>query len=362
MPTDTVQPERYDDLLREKADRIKAMFASFAPPPLDVFHSASIHYRMRSEFHIWHQDDRVHYAMFAPGNKHEPIFLQTFPVASKRINELMQPLLNVLCQQEILHRKLFQVEFLTTQTDEALISLLYHKKLDESWLEAVRPLEKQFNIHIIGRAKKQKLILTQDFVTETLTVNGKTWQYQQVENSFTQPNAGINEQMLKWTSDVVQGSTGDFLELYCGNANFTCVLSEQFRQVLATEISRSSVQSARHNFTLNGVQNADIVRMSSEEFTQAINKERPFRRLQDIDLDTYEFSTVLVDPPRAGLDKGTEALMQRFERILYISCNPETLQANLNTLSQTHRIERFALFDQFPYTHHAECGIYLIRK
>lgn len=362
MSTDTVQPERYDDLLREKADRIQAMFAPFAPPALDIFHSAPTHYRMRSEFHIWHQDDRAHYAMFAPGNKYEPIFLQTFPVASKRINGLMQPLLNALCQQEILHRKLFQVEFLTTQTDEALISLLYHKKLDESWLEAVRPLEKQFTIHIIGRAKKQKLVLTQDFVIETLTVKGKTWQYQQVENSFTQPNAGINEQMLGWASDVVQGSTGDLLELYCGNANFTCVLSEQFRQVLATEISRSSVQSARHNFTLNGVKNTDIVRMSSEEFTQAINKERPFRRLQAIDLDHYGFSTVLVDPPRAGLDKGTEALTQRFERILYISCNPETLKANLNTLNQTHRIERFALFDQFPYTHHAECGIDLIRK
>ncbi|GAA4649368.1 tRNA (uridine(54)-C5)-methyltransferase TrmA [Kistimonas scapharcae] len=362
MSTDTVQPERYDDLLREKADRIEAMFAPFAPPALEVFRSSPSHYRMRTEFHIWHQDDRAHYAMFAPGNKSEPFFLTDFPVASERINSLMQPLLDALCEQEILRRKLFQIEFLTTQTGEALVSLIYHKKLDEQWLEAVRPLREQFNIHIIGRARKQKLVLDQDFVTETLTVNDKQWRYQQVENSFTQPNAGINEKMLGWAANIAKDSTGDLLELYCGNANFTCVLSEQFRRVLATEISKSSVKSAHHNFALNGVDNADIVRMSSEEFTQAMNKERPFRRLQNIDLDSYDFSTVLVDPPRAGLDKGTEALVQRFERIIYISCNPETLQANLDTLSQTHRIERFALFDQFPYTHHAECGVYLVRK
>ena len=138
--------------------------------------------------------------------------------------------------------------------------------------------------------------------------------------------------MLGWAKEVTQPFSGDLVELYCGNGNFTCVLADNFDRVLATEISKTSVNSAHVNFADNGVTNATIARMSSEEFTQALNKEREFRRLSHVDLDSYNFSTILVDPPRAGLDAATEALVQRFDNIVYISCNPLTLERELETL------------------------------
>lgn len=55
-------------------------------------------------------------------------------------------------------------------------------------------------------------------------------------------------------------------------------------------------------------------------------------------------------------------MVQAYPAILYISCNPQTLSENLETLSTTHHVERLALFDQFPYTHHMECGVLLRRK
>ena len=73
-------------------------------------------------------------------------------------------------------------------------------------------------------------------------------------------------------------------------------------------------------------------------------------------------NTVLVDPPRAGLDSDTVQLVSQFKDIIYISCNPETLQANVAALSATHEIQHFALFDQFPYTHHMEAGVVLVRR
>ncbi|MGL4614708.1 MAG: tRNA (uridine(54)-C5)-methyltransferase TrmA, partial [Shewanella sp.] len=72
-------------------------------------------------------------------------------------------------------------------------------------------------------------------------------------------------------------------------------------------------------------------------------------------------NTIFVDPPRAGIDPDTLALVQGYERILYISCNPETLKDNLEQLCKTHKISRFALFDQFPYTDHMESGVLLER-
>ncbi|MGE8351533.1 MAG: tRNA (uridine(54)-C5)-methyltransferase TrmA, partial [Pseudomonas protegens] len=53
---------------------------------------------------------------------------------------------------------------------------------------------------------------------------------------------------------------------------------------------------------------------------------------------------------------------RRFDNILYISCNPETLAANIAQLHDTHRITRCALFDQFPWTHHMESGVLLTRR
>ena len=76
----------------------------------------------------------------------------------------------------------------------------------------------------------------------------------------------------------------------------------------------------------------------------------------------YDFSTIFVDPPRAGVDDETLKLVSQFDNIIYISCNPETLRANLDTLCQTHTVERAALFDQFPFTHHIESGVYLKKK
>jgi tRNA (uracil-5-)-methyltransferase len=72
--------------------------------------------------------------------------------------------------------------------------------------------------------------------------------------------------------------------------------------------------------------------------------------------------TVFVDPPRAGLDPATLECVRRFDTILYISCNPNTLRANLQALASSHSVSHFALFDQFPYTAHIECGVVLKRQ
>lgn len=65
---------------------------------------------------------------------------------------------------------------------------------------------------------------------------------------------------------------------------------------------------------------------------------------------------------QAGLDQATAELMRRFDNVVYISCNPETLAENLRVVKDTHQIKAAALFDQFPFTHHTECGVYLERK
>jgi tRNA (uracil-5-)-methyltransferase len=299
--------------------------------------------------------------MFKPGDRDNAIRIDDFPIAHPAIQALMPQIRQAVLEHAVLRERLFQVEFLVSLKGEKLVTLIYHKKLQQDWIDCATELAQALNIKLIGRSRKQKVCIGDDFIHESLQVNGKSYQYEQVEASFTQPNAFVNEKMLSWAQQQLQGSEGDLLELYCGNGNFTSVLAEHFDKVLATEISKSSVKAADYSFKQNGIDNVKICRMASEELTQAMNQERTFKRLQQqaINIDDYAFSTVFVDPPRAGLDDGTLQLCQNFEQILYISCNPISLADNLQRLCQTHDIVSCALFDQFPYTQHIESGVLL---
>ncbi|MGX5914595.1 tRNA (uridine(54)-C5)-methyltransferase TrmA [Aliidiomarina sp. Khilg15.8] len=355
----------YDDQLAEKVNALQQKLAPFHPPALDVYPSAPKHYRMRAEFRVWHEGDDLYYIMFDKDTR-EKYRVDQLPAANQLINELMTALLEYLKPRESLRRKLFQVDFLTSSTGEAVISLLYHRQLDDTWqaeAEILRNyLQTLAQVSIIGRARKQKLVVGTEAVVEQVKVNGRVYEFEQVENSFTQPNAAMNERMLHWAHMLTLGLPGDLLELYCGNGNFSLPLAENFNAVLATEISKTSVRSAQHNIERNGINNVTVVRLAAEEVTQAINGEREFRRLQGIDLTGYDCRTVLVDPPRAGLDAATLTMVSQYQHILYISCNPQTLADNLEVLSETHQVERAALFDQFPFTEHTEAGVFLRRR
>jgi len=405
----------------------------------------------RSEFTVWHEGDDFWYVMFqrAPGaTRTERVRVDTFPVATKNLNALMVAVRAYALKVPALKERLFQANFHTTLSGEAMVTLVYHKVLDDGWTAAARGLRAHlasevfggaYTPHVIGRSRKQKIELDAGHVTETLDVNGRPYTYRQVEGSFSQPNGGVAAQMLAWAQRVTRdggggaaaataagagsdaaaaaAGPGDLLELYCGNGNFTMPLAANFkqaralrclafkpppasrslpprqhprrcvgraltrlallllsfrptlrfsplrRQVVATELSKPSVEAARHNAAANGVSNVYIARMPAEEYAEAWRTRATKRRLEGgPSWEALNFHTVLVDPPRAGCDAFTVGLLRQFQAVVYISCNPETLHANLLDLADTHTVRRFAVFDQFPYTNHLECGVYLTRR
>ncbi|HCZ8408200.1 tRNA (uridine(54)-C5)-methyltransferase TrmA [Proteus mirabilis] len=361
LPTQTYQSQ-----LNEKTERLQKMMAPFNAPNVEVFSSPEQHYRMRAEFRIWHEQDALYHIMFDQETK-QRIRVDQFPVASQLINQMMVALLAEIKDKPTLRHKLFQIDYLSTLSNKIIVSLLYHKKIDETWQQEATALRQTliaqgFDVQLIGRAYKTKIMLDNDFVDEVLPVAGQQMIYRQVENSFTQPNAQVNIKMLEWALSVTENSTGDLLELYCGNGNFSLTLARNFKRVLATEIAKPSVHAAQYNIAMNHIDNVKIIRMSAEDFTQAMNGVREFKRLEGINLQDYQCETIFVDPPRSGLDEKTVELVKNYSRILYISCNPQTLCQNLETLIKTHKISKLALFDQFPYTHHMECGVLLEKR
>ncbi|WP_123377799.1 tRNA (uridine(54)-C5)-methyltransferase TrmA [Aliarcobacter butzleri] len=360
----TLFDKTYEEQLNYKIQREKERFSNFTNIDFDIIKSNESNFRNRAEFRIWwekgeNNKEILSYAM--NDFKKNILKINSCEMVSHHIKELMPKLIDELQNDLELSFKLFAVEFLGSSTKDMLVTLIYHKKLEESWIQKAKEIEKRLNIKIIGRSKKQRLVLTNDYINETLNISNQNFFFAYEENGFTQPNTNVNVQMIEWVLENTKDSSKDLCELYCGGGNFTIPLSTKFRKVLATEISKTSIKSALRNCSLNKIESISFIRMSAEDFVQALNKVRAFNRLKDINLDDYEFDTIFMDPPRSGLDDTTRNLAKDFENIIYISCNPETLHRDLEELTKTHEIEKFALFDQFAFTNHIESGV-ILRK
>lgn len=353
----------YDEQLYLKIDEQKYRFEDIYNGEYDIIRSADGAFRNRAEFRVWkiYDEKDNFYLSYAMNTKEKSILpIKSCSIVSEGIANLMSQLLKTISKEDTLHLKLFSIEFLSSLSGDLLVTMIYHKRLDESWNEKASLLAQELNIKIIGRSRKQKVTISDDTINEKLTINKNYFYFKYKEGGFTQPNQRVNEQMVEWVVNNIQ-SKNDLCELYCGGGNFTIPLSKRFRKVLATEVSKTSIKSAKINCKLNNIDNIKFIRMSSEEFVEAKQNKREFRRLkqENIILKDYDFHTIFVDPPRAGLDETTRELCKEYEQIIYISCNPETLKRDLDVLKKSHKVEKLAYFDQFAFSKHLEMGVIL---
>lgn len=391
--------ERYQRDFLQKEAFIKANFAKFNIANFTSFASDYKNYRHRAEFRIWHSNEDIFHLMFdasATDNKPKHIRIDTFAPASKIINQTMAAIIPELKHNQLLRNKLFQIEYLSSLTNEILVVLIYHKKLDETWLEEAKILAEKLKINLVGRSRKQKLVVNKDFIIEKMQVDSRQISLKQIENSFTQPNGKIAQDMLNWLYSQTQKlksklANTDLLELYSGNSFFSLALSPNFSKILNVEVAKTSTYAANYNILANNCANIKAINAKSEDIAYLLSasqviqnsttgavadeKQEPLsanlvlekskKRLalelekNQVKLNDYSFSSILVDPPRKGLDELTLKEAQKFTYIFYISCNIETLMENLQELTKTHKITDVAFFDQFPYTNHSEVGLVL---
>ncbi len=351
----TLYDLNYEEQLAQKVKETNTLLDLKNPT---IIRSNPIHFRNRAEFKIWHTGSNISYAM-SRLDKKGVVEIDECKIVSRSIYKLMPKLIKKIESIRILEHKLFAIEFISSTTSNIIVTLIYHKPIDNSWGKVAKELEDEFDIKVIGRSRGKKIVVSDEFIDEELTIKGEKFHFRLYDSGFIQPNLKVNEKMIEWVLDQTPTQQSDLLELYCGHGNFTIPLSQKFDRVLATEVSKSSIRSAKENCKLNSIENIDFVRLSSEELVSALNKDREFKRLKGISLDSYNFSHIFVDPPRAGLDGKSLEFISQFDNIIYISCNPTTLKRDLDRLKDRFKIKKFAIFDQFAYTNHLECGVVL---
>jgi len=178
-----------------------------------------------------------------------------------------------------------------------------------------------------------------------ITIKIKDITYAVYPKSFFQVNANMIEKLYDKVKEYA-GSGNKLLDLYCGAGTIGIYLADNFDYVSGIEVNSDAVRGANLNKKINNINNISFECKKANE------------------IDKIEADVVVVDPPRAGLDKTTvnKLLSSDTEKIVYVSCNPITLARDIKLLSEKYSVEDITLFDMFPNTKHMECVIKLFLK
>ena len=171
--------------------------------------------------------------------------------------------------------------------------------------------------------------------------------------SFLQTNHEQTQVLYDTAIEYAQLGKRDLVvDAYCGIGTIGIIAASRCMKVIGTEEKSRAVSDARVNARLNGVRNAEFVAQDAAKFMLNLAKEG--RRID----------VLFMDPPRAGATPEFLAAvgMLHPSRVVYISCNPKSLERDLVTLTGSgYKVKRICPVDMFPHTSHVETVVLLTR-
>lgn len=173
-------------------------------------------------------------------------------------------------------------------------------------------------------------------------------------SSFYQVNS-IQAERLYTKAIELLNLTGSetVIDAYCGTGTIGLILSKKAKKVIGIELNKAAVDDAVYNARINNADNVSFINDDSG------------RILTEIASNREKIDAVVTDPPRAGCSREFLKSLVTLspERIIYISCNPETLLRDLLYLRRKgYKAEVIQPVDMFPYTSHIECVVSLIKQ
>lgn len=166
-------------------------------------------------------------------------------------------------------------------------------------------------------------------------------------NSFYQVNPIQTEKLYQKAIELA-GLTGKerVIDAYCGIGTIGLIAAPHAGEVIGVELNRDAVRDAVGNAKRNGIKNARFYQGDAGKFMVAMAEEGE------------KADVVFMDPPRSGSDEAfmNSVVTMQPEKIVYISCNPETQVRDLKYLTKKgYRVVRICPADMFPFTVHCEC-------
>ena len=262
---------------------------------------------------------------FYKEESHEFIKIDECPLASLAIR-------NIFKLKEYLKFKEGNILIRSNFNDEIIIKINSESSVDLN-IEKLKE-----HIKLVGIIINEKVLYGEDYFIEQV----HNYFYKVNINSFFQINLNILDKVINLLREKEYNTVAD---LYCGVGTLGIPLKKQ--KLYGIEIVKEAVIDAIYNAKINKQDNKYLLGSA-----EAINK------IND------KIDTIIIDPPRAGLNKKTLDFLINYQsdNLIYMSCNPMTLAKNLKSLSTVYNIEEVFYLDMFPRTKHIECVSVLSRK
>lgn len=175
--------------------------------------------------------------------------------------------------------------------------------------------------------------------------------------SFWQVNRKGAEMLYTKAAELAELKGGErVIDLFCGIGTVGMSVCERDTKLYGIEIVPEAVENARENAERNGFDKAEFLCLDASDPAEF---EADLTRIGDEGIDV-----ILLDPPRKGCSPELLETVKKIapEKIVYISCNPDTLARDIAILGDAYRCERVTPVDMFPRTGHVESVVCLTRQ
>lgn len=201
--------------------------------------------------------------------------------------------------------------------------------------------------------EKSRVLFGPGFITDT--ISGITFKI--FEKTFYQVNPVQVEKLYEEALEMAELSEKDsVLDAYCGIGTISLLAAKKAGKVTGVEINPDSVRAAKENAEFNKLENVSFFAADASDFLQKgmAKRENP-----------ASYDVVMLDPPRSGAEPEflTSLILSSPKKIVYVSCNPDTLKRDINILVKGgYRVQKVRPVDMFPHTSHVETVCLLSKK
>jgi 23S rRNA (uracil1939-C5)-methyltransferase len=364
----------YPDQLQWKQQMIRDLLSDFpklqsvrvhpvAPMPVET------HYRCKTQLPFQLKDQAVVYGLYRQGT-HEITPIDQCLVESREANRVLDiikdwaehskiPIYNEHTHSGSLRNVMIRKGQFSNQVMVVLVSrtaeLPHLKDLLELLKTGMASLKSLILNHNPDRTNRvlgenNQTIWGEEFIEEKL---GR-FSFRIYPNTFFQSNP---TQMLRLMDMLIKKAdfqpTDKVLEIFCGTGTIGLLLNNHIQQLLGFDNNPDSIKTARENAARNTISRTEF---QVQDLSNGLTVPLPGNFQPDI---------IIADPPRKGLSpKLIKDLTDlKPKKIIYISCNPKTLVANLSEFQKLGYItQEIYPFDMFPHTALVECLVVLQGK
>ncbi len=315
-----LQHINYEDTLKFKKAKIENIFAKekIVLPPVNIIKNDQPYY-YRNKISLQIKDGQIG---FYQEKTHHLVAIEKCILAKESINTFLK-------HYEKLQIKNGLITIRSNSNDELLIIITTQ---DEVKFE----VSDFKDCKIVGVIVNKKTIYGTNYFLER--INSRLFKVSY--DAFFQVNLAITSKLFTLLENHIQDA-GNVLDLYAGVGSLGIVASQHAQSVYSVEVVYNAVLDNLENKKLNHCDNILVFLGKTEKV---------------IDHLKMDLNTLIVDPPRKGLDKETLAYLiaSQAKQIIYISCDPMTLVRDIKKLASNYELKEYYLLDMFSYTYHVE--------